>query len=244
MRHLLGLLAVFLCLASPAGAAESVRMLYFERPPYYVPTKTGPTGLLVERSQKVLAAAGLRAEWVEASAKRIIEIITHDLEPVCSPGWFMTDERANAGRFTAPIFRDPPQALMLPKTSPIPGRHGDMDSILADPSVRILVKSGFSYGAQVDEMLKHARAGIQATTAKNAQMARMVAGGRADFLFITGDEGRELILSDPALSGLEMYAPKGLTLGERRHILCSRKVDPAIVARLSKAAEDLYKIAP
>jgi polar amino acid transport system substrate-binding protein len=244
MRRLLVLIAVSLTLALPALADEPLRMLYFDRPPYYVAGKLEPHGLLVERTNKIAAAAGLRAEWHEASAKRIIEVIIHDLEPACSPGWFMTEERANAGRFTAPIYRDPPQALLLPKHSTIPTRFPDIEAILADPSVRVLVKAGFSYGAQVDALLKDAKARVQPTTAKTAQMARMVAGGRADFLFITGDEGRELVTSDPDLRGLEVFAPKGLTLGGRRHILCSRAVDPATVARLSKAAEDLYKIAP
>ncbi|MEW5727854.1 MAG: transporter substrate-binding domain-containing protein [Pseudomonadota bacterium] len=234
------LLSVMLAMAAvPSWAGEPVRMLYFEREPYYFTTEAGVAGFLVERTEKLLAAAGLTAEWVPSSPPRIVETIRQGREPVCSPGWFRTDDRAATGRFTAPIHRDPPMALLVRERSPVL-RHSHIDQVLADPRLRLLVKSGFSYGAQVDDKLQTARLTVLSTGAKASQLARMVAGGRADMVFVAADEGPGMLKADPALRELRLFSPAGLDQGEHRHIWCASAVDPAVVERMSRAALRLF----
>ena len=96
-------------------------------------------------------------------------------------GWFHNPERAAKGRFSKPLYQDRPLAMLLSTrltwTSP-----RAMAEALGDPKARLLVKTGYSYGAAFDKLLQARTPAPLTTTGEMVATTRMIAGDRADWL--------------------------------------------------------------
>jgi Trk K+ transport system NAD-binding subunit len=102
--------------------------------------------------------------------------------------------------------------------------------------VTVLVKSGFSYGAQIDALLAQLQPERVVTSADSVAMVRMVATQRASFMLAAEEEAAYLV--DQAIvspGALKIVHFSDLPPGERRHILCSQAVPDAVIERLDKA---------
>ncbi len=232
MRRLPATGLVVLCVAAlPPASADTLRLHYQERPPYSATQADGRvSGLVADPAGRALAQAGIAFTWVRTPAQRQLALIQAEAPGLdCGIGWFRTDERAEQGRFSAPLYRDRPLAALVRDPAwRAPGASAA--ALLADPALRLLVKEGYSYGPRLDALIAAAPRPPLSTSVEPLQMARMLASGRADWTPVAPEEAEVL-----RVPGLRLVPLSDEPQGQARHLYCSRAVPAAWMARIDAA---------
>lgn len=236
MKTVLAALSLLMLSATPGLCADTVSVLYNERPPYLVTTPQGVTGLTGEPTAKAFAKAGIAIAWKEVPAPRQLKMIQDNTDEVCAPGWFKNPDREKFAHFSTPIYQDKPTAIV--------GRAGDaklahvasVDALLGDKGLTLLVKQSYSYGTFLDGKIASLAPNKTTTPAENVQMAKMIAAHRADYMFAAPEEADDMLKSpDLSKAGLAIYPVAGMPAGGDRYILCSMKVPESVMSALDKA---------
>lgn len=220
-----------------AEASDRLTVLYEDRPPYYITNTDGSVGgVVLAPVSAALDAASIEADWVVRSFKRQIEEIKRDANPVCSPGWFKKPEREAFAKFSRPVYRDQPQVVVARSDNARRISHPTLDLLLADSSLRIGVKLGYSYGAYIDGLLaKHHPLTVE-TSQDIGGMTRMLLGRRFDYLVAAPEEyaslAERLGIAGGDIVSLRM---RDVPPGNKRYLMCSRRVDDGILARFNAA---------
>ena len=220
-------------------AQERVDLHFYVRPPYMV--KSGEaqvSGLTADPAQAAFDKAGVPFRWQQTPAMRQLVMIERGSGPDCGVGWYKTSEREKFGKFTAPLYRDKPSVGIARADFHAPSKT--LAGIVADPATRVVMKVGLSYGQDVVGTMAHAKAQVLTVATEQANLARMVASGRADFMFSTQEEAdilRKYV--DRGGESLKVLTFPDLHAGATRHILCSRKVSDETIDKLNAALAEL-----
>lgn len=238
MRNGLNVLAA-VCLggawSAVAQAQDVLQIQYNERPPYQLTTEAGVTGLTATPVARALIQADIPHQWDKVPTNRQLAEIKANSRPVCGVGWFQNPERLKFAKFSRPIYRDQPTVLLARPGFAAPA-GATLESLLAQPGVRVLVKDNYSYGAFVDALLARLQPVLVKTTSENAAMAAMVRLERADFMFMSEEEA-PVAMQEAALApkDLAVLRTPDMPRGERRYLMCSLSVSDAVLERLNKA---------
>ena len=147
----------------------------------------------------------------------------------CGVGWFRNAGREALGRFSAPLYRDSPLAALV-RAGAWREPSATAATLLSAPSLRLLVKDGYSYGPRLDALIAAAAHPPLRTSVEPVQMARMLASDRADWMLVAPEEAE--MLTAPGLRLLPLTdEPRGQT----RHLYCSRAVPAEWMARIDRA---------
>lgn len=219
-----------------AAAAETMDLYYFERPPYMTKRLGSDevVGLTATPAAQAFRAAGIGFRWVEMPSARQLVTLRQSKAPACAIGWFRNAEREQSFKFTRAIYRDRPMVALA--QAGFIGPAPTLAESLRTLGVTVLVKSGFSYGAQIDALLAQLQPERVVTSADSVAMVRMVATQRASFMLAAEEEAAYLV--DQAIvspGALKIVHFSDLPPGERRHILCSQAVPDAVIEHLDKA---------
>lgn len=220
-------------------AQERIDLHFYVRPPYMV--KSGEaqvSGLTADPAQAAFDKAGVPFRWQQTPAKRQLVMIERGSGLDCGVGWYKTPERERFGKFTAPLYRDKPTVGIAHADFHV--RSKTLAGIVADPATRVVMKVGLTYGQEVVGTMVHAKAQVLTVAAEQANLARMVASGRADFMFSTQEEADNL-RTDVVRGGesLKVLTFQDLHAGATRHILCSRTVSDETIDKLNAALVEL-----
>jgi polar amino acid transport system substrate-binding protein len=217
-----------------AGAADLV-LYYEERPPLMSRQDQQLTGVQGAPAMAVLQRAGLTTELREAPVARQIAQITRNAEPACALGLYRTAERETVGRYSRlPIYLSPPQSLMIRRDGRLKDIHRFATAVQS-PGVTIVLRHGYSYGAETDKALTESRARIIRSSDHGLARARLVLLGVADATLITEEEGEALIkqLGEDG-AALELRRLPDAPPGEGRYFFCSK----ALPERQLRAIDD------
>lgn len=245
VMHLPRLLASFLlslpgiCLSQPAGGVLAVH--YLDKPPYYFTQGSIAAGFLNERTRRILEQAGLKGEFFQTPAKRILSYLQNNRTPLCSPGWYRNPERETFVRFSLPIHQDPPHIILArPEAAPKIRALGSLQNLLNANGLLLLLADGYSYGSQLDARIAQMKVPPQRYTVRELQLAQMVKAGRGDYLFFD-----RITLQDPQTQreitqlGLISIDFPDLPPGEKRYLICSRQVPLATMEKINQAIRRL-----
>ncbi len=229
---------------SPAVAGENglrqhstpIILAYHERPPYYV---TGGdnflTGLVGEPALSAFRNSGLQFVVQKMPSKRQQNSVHNNKERICALGWFKTPEREQFARFTLPLYQDLPTVVIT---------RADLAATLTEPALTelfrrqdltLLIKSGYSYGAHIDQALQLDPPPVVTTTGNTAQMIAMIGSGKADYFFAAAEEAAEVIAASGSPESYRQVVLVDVPLGNRRYLMCSRQVRPEEIERLNQA---------
>lgn len=219
-----------------------VNLHYNERPPYAVSSGASVTGITADPSAKAFQKAGITFEWQATPAKRQTATFQENSGCDCGVGWFKNPDREKFALFTSPIYRDKPQVAIVRKDEARIKDGSKLDEVLADKSVSLLVKDGYSYGAALDEKIAKHGTNVQKTTSENINMIKMIDAKHADYFILAPEEAESLVQA----AGLNMANFKLINFsdmpeGNLRYIMCSKKVGEAVINKLNAA---LGEIAP
>ena len=194
---------------------------------------------MIKPLQLALQRAGLTAQWALTPGQRQLGLIQTGSGQDCGVGWFRNAQREALGQFSRAVYQDRPFVALMPADKPppsLPVKPPSAAGLLADPAQVLLVKQGYSYGTQIDALLQQHRSAWQSTSAENAQMARMVAAGRASWMIIAPEEAELLLASVNDLARpLRQAALEGMGPGPTRHLYCNKQVPLAWLQRLDQA---------
>jgi uncharacterized protein (TIGR02285 family) len=239
LRHLPGICLILLlpAIVQAQSSGEPLEVFYIEKPPYYFSQDGQPRGFLLERSMAILQAAGVAYRLESRPNKRIQYELQQGKSAACSIGWFKTEQRESYAWFSAPIHRDAPMQVLT--TEPLLKRiagYADLQALLAS-DLRLGVTDGFSYGA-LDQSLHAVRQLKTASTP--TQLLHMLAAGRIDYTLIDAQELPFIPgMEDMHDSQLHSISLAGIPAGELRYLMCSRKVDQALLERIDAAIAEL-----
>jgi polar amino acid transport system substrate-binding protein len=239
---MLGLVAAAGAAFVPAKAGHLPITIYFHvRPPYAEPgAPVGVKGLLVSPVIKAMNEAGLEAQWVEMPPARQTEEIRRALEPACGLGWFKRPEREQFAIFSAAIYKDRPSVIVARKDDARFAAPASLQRTFSDPRLRLLTKTGYSYGQIVDDWLQYHHPSAEESAGSNEAMLNMIANSRSDYTIMAPEEADYLLERDPTLgAALHAVALSDAPEGEQRYLMCSKKVPADAIARLNAKLVDL-----
>lgn len=237
MRLILAAMAAVLAPHPHGAAADPLRIIYIERPPYYYTHNGIPTGVLVERTRTILAEAGITSDFVKMPAKRVIREIQDTKTPACSIGWFKTAERTAFAAFTLPIYQNRPLVALTTADSADRLRaYPRLAELMAGRELVLGVINGFSYGTVIDRMIARQKPVVASVTGTQVQLMRMLAAGRIDYLLAAP----EAIAGAAKAAGLDPDRMEAVTFpdvppGNLRYLMCSRQVPDDVIDEINRA---------
>lgn len=219
-----------------AAQAQGLTLHYQERTPYSATQPDGSVaGLAATPAAQALTQAAVGFVWARTPSQRQLALIQEGHGLHCGIGWFRNAERAALGKFSKPLYRDRPFGALARDDSPL--RNGQSSAeALALAGDTLLVKEGYSYGAQLDRLIAARPSPPHKTSAETQQMLRMLLAGRAGWIIVTPEEAQVLRQeAGAAAMGLRMVAFTDISAGETRHLYCNRAVPDAWLARIDQA---------
>ncbi len=238
----LGLMAASGAALLPARADHLPITIYFHvRPPYAEPgAPVGVKGLLVTPVIKALNEAGLEAQWIEMPPARQTEEIKRAVQPACGLGWFKRPDREEFAVFTAAIYKDRPTVIVARKDDARFAAPASLQRTFSDPRLRLLVKTGYSYGKIIDDWVLHYHPAAAESAGTNETMLNMIANGRNDYMIMAAEEADYLLERDAPLgAALRAVALSDAPEGEQRYLMCSKSTPADAIARLNAKLVDL-----
>ncbi|MBI3156885.1 MAG: hypothetical protein HYZ20_15975 [Burkholderiales bacterium] len=225
-----GLSAAGLLLAAAPASAQLLTLHYQERPPYSSAGADGQVrGLLATPAARALTAAGIRFAWVDTPGQRQLALIQAGRGLHCGLGWFRNDERAAQGKFSRALYRDRGFVALARRDAGLPPSIAAPE-LIADRRLRLLVKEGYSYGAELDALIDRLVPTLVRTSVEPLQLLRMLRSGRADWTIATAEDAALHV--DAMLVAVTL---KGLAGGPTRHLYCSGELPDDWLARIDAA---------
>lgn len=227
------------CLLIPlAGASDDViTVTYSERPPYMMAQPDGaPSGLTATPAAQAFKAAGVATVWRKLPTNRQLWMIKDAGQRACAVGWFRVDEREAYAKYTKPIYRDKEWVVLA--NAALAERHAaTLEALLRHAETRVLVKDNYSYGAELDQLLRKWRPTVAVSTAPTSKMVQSISKGMVDLMFVSEEEGNYIMEhhASEQTQTLRLLRFKDMPRGPERYIMCGKGVPDDVIARLNKA---------
>jgi polar amino acid transport system substrate-binding protein len=236
-----------LLMPMPAALAQHpppavLTLHYQERPPFY---ETGAGGELhghvVDPLKRGLARAGIAHSWQLTPSQRQLLLIEQGHGLHCGLGWFRNPQRETRGRFSAPLYRGQPIAMLARRGSGL--REGmSMREAVQQTQPVLLVKAGYSYGVELDALIAARSRAPEISNGDMPTLMRMLQAGRADWMPVTPEEGRILLnLAEVPLAPgqFTIYRFADAPPAPTRHLYCNKEVPQELLDRLDGALPPL-----
>jgi len=230
--------------AVSAWAAEVLRVLYNEHPPFMFRRGDDVVGLAADPAEAALKAAGVAFVWEESPAARQLELIRRDAEPLCALGRFRTSERDVYAVYSRPLYVERTRVILGRDDDAILASISSLDELLTDRRLTLMLKLSYSLGAVIDAKVERLSVRKWETWVESDVMFRQIAAGRADYMFVAPEEGAYVMNEIPAETRdrLALYPIAGMPPGEARMLMCSRstpsEIMRAIDAELARSSPD------
>jgi ABC-type amino acid transport substrate-binding protein len=233
-----GQIGLALLQAAPAGAEPEFTIYYHERAPYSTKQPDGSVrGVLADITDEIMKTAGIAFRWRDLPSARQIEVIKRNDAPACAIGWFKRPDREAFAKFTAPIYHDPPTVVVARADDGRFAGTPTIDTLFHDKSLLLLIKTGYSYGAEIDAKMASEAPNLRRDPSDNRAMVVMLSRKRVDYMIMAEEEAK-VLLADPELGkGIAIYHLGSAPPGELRYLMCSRAVPDALIARINQAIQ-------
>lgn len=229
-----------------SGQVDPLVLYYHERRPYYMHYRGEVHGLVADNVTLALNNAGIAFIWEEVPASRQLALLKNNSTKSCAVGWFKTPERELFAKFTAPVYQDKPHVVVTRAQNELLVSGISLEGVLSHWQLRLLVKSGYSYGPVIDAALKDKKPWLIPTTTDNYSMLQMIRNHRADYCFMSEEEAGDLLLfSNLNQADFKIIHISDMPKGSKRYVLCSNKVEDDIIGRVNTAIEEtVYNPSP
>lgn len=239
-----GLIAGMLGLAAAASASaddHAITIYFHVRPPYAEHgAPVGVKGLLVTPVIEALNDAGLHARWAEMPPARQTQEIKRTDAAICGLGWFKRPEREYYATFSAPIYQDRPNVIVVRKGDTRFSAGASLKQVFADPGLKLVLKTGYSYGGAIDAWLKSYQPSREESSATNEAILNMIANNRNDYVIMAPEEAEYLLSRNAPLGdALRIVTLSDAPEGEQRYLMCSKSTPADALARLNAKLAEL-----
>lgn len=230
------LMAALWAVSELASAAPDLVLQIVERPPYLMAGADGSVrGIAVDPTVEAFNRAGISVVWEKVPALRQLIRIQRNDEKVCSVGWYKTPERERFAKYSDPVSQDSPWAAFANPQFEL-SADASIQSILSNPRTTVLLKSGYVYGAYLDQLIADMKAKRQTTSGDMPQLFKMIAAGRAQISFAPLEEIQYYLDSHWVNSSeIKVIKFKEMPMGYKRYLMCSKLVDNEFIERFNLA---------
>lgn len=246
MKKIIGVVFFFIAIGlsfgsfSTADECVKINLHYNERPPYQVPSGGNVTGLTADPVTKAFEKAGVPFQWVSTPSKRQIKLIQQDRECDCGVGWFKNPDREKFALFTIPLYKDNPQVAIVRNDDERIKDGSTLGEAFANKALRLLVKDGYSYGAEIDKKIADGAPPTIKTTVENTIMINMLKQNRGDYYIIAPEEAESLVkASGFKMSDFRFVTFSDMPPGNERYLMCSKKVGESMIKKISAALSEI-----
>ncbi len=219
-------------------AKSPLTIYYYERAPYHYTTEQGEAkGILIDITKKLLDNANIKYHFTSIPVKRIFTYLKKE-EFSCSPGWFFTKERSKIFKYTLPIYESKPIVAII--NAKKWKNHSTICSIdkLLKLNLTLGLISGFKYGKVIENKLREYKGIIKLKkiTVSMDKIIMLTAIDRIDFTFVS-KENIDFFLKNHKEFKKKIIVVKlpEIKKGEKRYIICSKKVPDQIIKKINKA---------
>ena len=242
-QYAVGYPAVGTGAASAADEKEILQLHFHERRPYNIKHKDDVYGLVASPVSRALAESHINFRWIETPAGRQLDMIRANRSAICSPGWFKTPQRQRYAQFTSPVYQDNSFVAVTKADNRLLSPDDLLNRVLSERRLKLLVKSGYSYGNFIDQKLDEFRPWQLTTTADNEGMLEMILDQRADYCFMTEEEASDLLFfSSLDSTDFKIIRFADMLEGNKRYLICSKKVKKEVMDRMNTAINQFIKI--
>lgn len=222
---------------------QEIELYYHNKRPYFIKDNTEVKGLMAEPVNLIFTQADISFKWIEIPARRQLELLSKNDYPGCAAGLLKTTERESFGKFTKPIYRDKPFVALSRIENTLIFKEDSLERVFKEGRLRLLIKSGYSYGNVIDSTIRQFKPWIITTTADNIGMLKMIETHRADYFFLTEEEAYDLLLfSGVNRSKFKTIFFNNTPQGDYRYLLCSKKVEDHYISDLNLAIDHFLNI--
>ena len=219
-------------LANISAAKEKLKVYVFHRPPLYIVKPNGYSGILVEKAKKIFKKAGIDYSFITMPPARILNTLEKE-KNACSIGWLKTKEREKRFVFSKPIYVKNDFFVFAVRKD----FDKNIKMLLNSPKYTILLVRGFSYGEQIDKLLKQSKAKKFRTLSNAKNLLLMVKNRRGDCAIISKDEA-DFWLKDPAFKNSIKLIPFKEKNKIKRYLIFSKQTDRKIIEKINRAIEE------
>lgn len=215
-----------------------LRVLYLERPPYSYTSNGAASGFLIDAARKVFSNAGLPVTFESSpSAPALLQEIKHIGSNACGLDWLKTMEREVYAHFSVPFYISKPLAAMAMRANAsrfLP--KGSLQSLARDKNLRLGVIEGYSYGANMDQMLQVLSPSRTVVAGDQRRLMALLKKNAFDYVLISPEE----IVETLAVEGLTSQDVVIIPLSDAPpslpgHIICNRGVNFSVMERIDEA---------
>lgn len=226
-----------------AEGLEPIEVMIFERPPYYVVQPGGAvTGIVAKPAENAFKEAGVDFKWDIVAANRQLKIIKENSHKTCAVGWFKKPEREEFSKFTVYIHQNKPLVALTRSDNARMLGHKTLKGLFLDKKLIFGSKLGFSYGDLVDKLIKETNPVTITSSRSNVGLARMMLRQRFDYMLAAYEEAEVLVNSMGGSGGeLAIRSFEEIPDGNKRYILCSKKVSDETIGKLNAAIKKLAR---
>lgn len=220
------------------AGAQSLVIVFRDKPPYSYIENGVQKGFLLERMRRVLKLARIDAQFSDMPPKRIFSEIEANKQRICSFGWYKIPERESYAQFSQPLHQDRPHLLLAgEKSAPDIRRQKTLRGVMNDSRLTLAAADGVSYGPELDALISAFPGKLDRALIPPLLVAKKIAAGRADFMFIDQEDYDYLIASTPEFraAGLIPVTFQDTPAGLKRYVLCSRLVDSETMKKIDAA---------
>jgi len=230
------------CLFAPQAWAATdppIEVMYHERPPYYISRQDGHVGGLVGGpTDRAFKKAHIPFKWVLVAANRHLRILQANKSRVCAVGWFKNPTREKFAKYTAYIHQDKPMVAIILAENKAVRQNPSAAQLLSDKGLVMGKKLGYSYGRYIDGIVEKQKTRTITSTQSDRGLILMLLAKRFDYAFFPGDEVSSIVARTGKFAArLAILSPQDMPTGDKRYILCSRRVDDKTIQRLNTAIE-------
>lgn len=231
---------VVLGLTGTLFAQEKIQLMFSERPPYMVSDgQGGVIGLTASVADYAFKKANIPFEWVDTTSQRQMAMVKENSGKVAGVGWFKKPEREIFAKFSNSLYQDKQIIVLARKDNAIISSQTSIQTLLANQSLTLLVKSGYSYGNFIDDKISTIKPKIYNATGEPVNMIKMINANRADYMFISPEEA-ENVISEAGFSAsdFQQVTLNDMPVGQNRYIMFSQKVDDATIKLINKYIDE------
>lgn len=216
--------------------AEPLVMAYNERPPYHYSEKGAvtPKGVVADVVVNATKDAGIEVLFVSMESNRIMTE-TKGKGLFCSFGWFRNEERRQFANFTRGLWQDEPFVVVTRKDREKAFRgFRRLADLFASKDLQFGTRMGTSYGVYIDGLKVGSGAAAVEPTNTQANMVKMLAANRFDYMILLPAEIKALFLE--AQVNPDDYAAIGypdIPKGDKRRLMCGKGVPDSVIRRLN-----------
>lgn len=215
---------------------NAIELLYIERPPFMKTEANGSVGGVVgEPVLRAFTKAGIPFKAIMASPARQLALLKANQGRVCIMGWYKNEERKKFGKYSEVISQDGPM-VGLAKPSIEQESSGTVSQLLKNTNIGVLIKKTIYYGPYLDRQFAQMKADRIESNAEYADLIRLVKNGRAHILFMPQEEAHYYIENGGyAKTDFNVIQFADMPPGEKRHVICSIRVDDATIDKFNAA---------